>query len=256
MTCWCRFGCLCVSRQLILNEVKKELEKSNRMNEPAAKAVIVALEAIRKVAKEVDKAKGAIDSAELINMMKQSSTLAANFELVTKTRHILDRFPCWVLSGDASGLRTAGQLTLCNDCVILDRRFAFGRATMEILHVFRSLSDLHIEASCPRSPTAVEEANPSPESPETQVFQFRDTCSFANAEFHVEISTVNHGKLMDQLSRLCKQHEAKDSPDNGGGHRSISQEQNNRRKLPRLRIVPNASIAYGASSQMLMPLEV
>ena len=106
---------------------------------------------------QVDRAKGAVDSAELINMKNRSSTLPANFELVKKTRHIVDRFPCWTLGNAATsgvsggkalggvpsastisptglssspfgsdGGRTEAQLTLCNDCIIVDRRFAFG----------------------------------------------------------------------------------------------------------------------------------
>ena len=93
-----------------------------------------------------------------------------NFELVKTTRHIIDRFPCFVID-QVNGNRDEAHLTLCSDCAILDRRLPFGvllscsliaailvskrseiykrvscagRATMEILHVFRELYQLSI----------------------------------------------------------------------------------------------------------------
>jgi hypothetical protein len=75
--------------------------------------------------RQVDRAKGRLDSTELFNLKQHSSTLPANFELVALSRKIEDRFPC--RSVDAStGQRLQAFLTLCNDCAILDRRFAFG----------------------------------------------------------------------------------------------------------------------------------
>ena len=75
----------------------------------------------------MDRIKGAVDNVELLKLNNKSSTLPSNFKIVTASRHIVDRLPCVVVD-EVNRDKTEARLTVCTDCVILDRLLPFGES--------------------------------------------------------------------------------------------------------------------------------
>ena len=140
--------------QLPLREVLEHLHafpEPSAANLAARKYVHKAMEAVHKSVLEVDKNQSTVDSAELIKMHNESSTLPSDFPILQRQRQIVDRFTCTIEETEGVGSTPEAaliarkwpmeaSLTVCNDCIILSLPVPHGRASLEMVHVFRDLS--------------------------------------------------------------------------------------------------------------------
>ena len=201
----------------------------------ARAAVSKALESLREIIEAVNEAQKKVDQAWLGCLLRYSSTKPRNFQLVERHREIVSHHACTVQdffqpqrnSGDVpfngrSKWPCEATLTLCNDCIILTAPIDFGRASIEILHVFRNVYKLSFEAQPARSGV--------------QVVKITDKASMFDVCVAVSVTSEDFTAIEEFKYNLP-----------GGKVKP---------QFPELELVPNTSLAGDHFSQMGMPVEV
>lgn len=208
----------------------------------ARAAVSKAIDSLQEIILAVNHAQKKVDQAWLGCLLRYSSTRPSNFELVERHREIVSHHACTVQhfsqpqkgGGDSGDVSVPGAnrtwpceatLTLCNDCVILTAPLDFGRASIEILHVFRDVYKLSLEAQ-----------PASREGGARVVVKITDKASMFDVCVEVSVTSEDFKAIEEFKFNLP------------GGRAKP--------RFPELQLVSNKSLAGDHLSQLRMPMEV